>query len=217
MPHYRKRRPMPAIVLIIVLLGVASAVWVIVARSSHAAGAPRDCPAPNDPGAALGTPVPPNALNYTTPLPASQVRVRVLNASPNRGEASAATVALRHHGFTEVGEPGNDSVYRPGDSSDYLACRGQIRFGASGTRAARTLSLVEPCTQLVRDRRSGASVDLVLGTDFDGLRLSGPAKRALQQISLVSARQGGHQGSGADAPGHVNQEILNKAHDARCY
>jgi hypothetical protein len=115
-----------------------------------------------------------------------------------------------------VGAPGNDHVYDPGDSADYLQCRGQIRFGASGARAARTLSLVEPCTQLVKDRRRGASVDLVLGTRFDGLRLSAPAKRALHQISLVSARQGGDRAAGGDGSPQVSREALNNAHDARC-
>jgi hypothetical protein len=215
-PRYRKRRPMPAVLLLVVLLVVAIAVWVLVARSSEQATGPRDCPPPSDRAAAFGSPLPPDALNDTRPLPPPRVRVRVLNASPDRGEAGAATVALRQHGFTRVGEPGNDRVYDPGESTGYLQCRGQIRFGDSGARAARTLSLVEPCTQLVKDGRSGASVDLVLGTGFDGLRLSAPAKRAMHEISLVSARRGGQRAAGSAASRQVSREVLNNAHDARC-
>jgi hypothetical protein len=221
-PRYRKRRPLPAIVLLVFLLAVAIVVWVVVAHSSHQAAGPRDCPPPSDPAAAatLGKALPSDALNGVAPLPPSQVRVRVLNASPNRGEAGAATTALEQHGFTGLGEPSNDSLYDPVHSTDYLQCRGQIRFGHEGARAARTLSLVEPCMQLVEDDRTNAAVDLVLGTDFDKLRLSKSAKRALHQISLVSEQRDGQSNDGSAAKGassaRGSQEILNKAHGTQC-
>jgi hypothetical protein len=221
-PRYRKRRPLPAIVSLIFLLAVAVVVWVVVAQSSHQATGPRDCPLPSDPATAatLGKALPPDALNAVEPLPPAQVQARVLNASPNRGEAGAATRALRQHGFTGLGRPANDSIYDPVASTNYLQCRGQIRFGRTGARAARTLSLVEPCMQLVKDDRTTASVELVLGTGFDTVRLSSSAQRALHQISLVSERRGGHSRDGRTttgaAPARVSQQILAKAHDVTC-
>jgi hypothetical protein len=211
-PRYRKRRPLPAVVLLLALLAVAVAVWVIVARSSRQATAPRECPTPSEPAAALGKALRADALNHIPPLPPSQVRVRVLNASAHHGAASTATSVLHRHGFARVGEPGNDAIYATG----HLHCRGQIRFGARGARAARTLRLLAPCTQLVRDQRGNASVDLVLGAEFDGLRLSGPAERALRRVSLAGARQGRHRAAGGPAPAPGTEGVLRSAHHQRC-
>jgi len=51
-------------------------------------------------------------------------------------------------------------------TSQNMQCHGQIRFGEAGTATARTVSLLVPCAELVRDSRPDGIVDLALGTAF---------------------------------------------------
>ena len=67
-----------------------------------------------------------------------------------------------------------------------MKCRGQIRFGQQGAPAARTLSLLDPCVELIKDDRQDASVDLVIGQKFDEL----PVKAETRQILRVLAEWG---------------------------
>ncbi len=57
---------------------------------------------------------------------------------------------------------------------------GQIRYGPAGASAARTLSLVVPCAELVDDGRQGATVDLALGSDFRDITPSAGGQRRPQ-------------------------------------
>jgi hypothetical protein len=175
------------------LLGLGAAiVWLQVAGDDPQATGVR-C----DPGApatvAAGEPAPPAApapgehvdqagLDQKPPAPPDQVGLRVLNASTQRGEASLVTENLRQLGFVQVGEPADDPVYPSRD----MSCRGQIRFGPQGESAARTLSLLDPCAELVRDNREGAAVDLVIGQKFDEL----PIKAETRQLLRVLAEWG---------------------------
>jgi hypothetical protein len=191
-PRYRKRRPLPAVIML-ALLGLGAAiVWLQVAGGEPEATGVR-C----DPGApmtaAAGEPAPPapapmgqhvdqTGLDQNIPAPPDQVGVRVLNASTQRGEAALVTESLRQLGFTQIGEPGDDPVYPSRD----MSCRAQIRFGPQGESAARTLSLLDPCAELIRDNREGSAVDLVIGQKFDEL----PIKAETRQILRVLAEWG---------------------------
>ena len=66
------------------------------------------------------------------------------------------------HDRREAAPPDNDPFYPDSD----MECVGQLRFGASGEGAARTLTLVLPCTELVRDDRTDDTVDIAVGTGF---------------------------------------------------
>jgi hypothetical protein len=64
-----------------------------------------------------------------------------------------------------------------------MSCVGQIRFGPQGAAAARTLSLLVPCAQLVRDTRTDATVDFSVGANFNGLIVGPAARQALSQLT----------------------------------
>lgn len=93
------------------------------------------------------------------PANPSTVPLRVYNSSSVRGQAKAVTDELRAAGFESILGGGNDPLYPAAD----LRCVAQIRFGAAGAAAARTVLLVAPCAQLVVDSRVDDSVDLALG------------------------------------------------------
>jgi hypothetical protein len=190
--RYRKRRPLPAILLIVVLGVAATIVWLRVmdkdadttsathcdppaARPSTSAPAKDKPPAP---APTLGQALENDSLDRTNPVPPNQALVRVLNAGSKRGGARIVTENLRQLGFTEVAEPANDALY-----DDTMTCRAQIRFGPQGTPAARTLSLVEPCAELIRDDRKDATVDLAIGQDFDDLRPRTASKKVIDQLN----------------------------------
>ena len=202
---YRRRRPLPAISLMAFLGLIATIVWIraldtaqqrtdLACVPPHAAVAVAgQQPAP---GAALAAnALAANALDDIEPLPPDAVKVRVLNANGQRGQAAlAASVLTADLGFGLAAEPTNDTLYPDFD----LDCHAQIRFGANGVAAGRTLSIVVPCAELVRDAREDATVDLALGRQFDALRPSSDAKEVLRQLTELAAQPadptGGQQG-----------------------
>ncbi len=191
--RYRKRRPLPALILILILFVAAGIVWLQVMDDSSEIASATHCPEPAPPSAtappkgkpATPTPTPGqalknDALDRTNPVPPSQALVQVVNAGGKRGGARIVTESLREYGFTQVAEPSNDPLYV---DDDKMRCRAQIRFGPQGTPAARTLSLLEPCAELIRDDRKDATVELAIGKDFDDLRPNADAKSVMKQLS----------------------------------
>ena len=213
---YRKHRPLPALIVIGVLAFGAVFVWVhaVVGRGDVDA-AVRCTPDPTPQPGVTYTPVPHNGLDDRSPVPPDKVALRVLNASTTRGQGGIATTALRELGFTATGDPGNDPAYPKGDAR----CRGQIRYGENGASAARTVSLVVPCAELVRDNRKDASVDLSTGKLFTDVQPRAEAVKVLQQLTAWSqAHQGGgssEQSAGANAP-VVDQTLLAAARNVTC-
>jgi hypothetical protein len=220
--RYRKRRPLPAFLLILVLGVAATIVWFKVMSTDDEATGAAHCSPPSTktsaasaatPPPTLGKALEPNALDRTQPAAPSSALVRVVNASTQRGQAKLVTESLRALGFTQIGEPANDALY--GES---MTCRAQIRFGAQGTAAARTLSLVEPCAELVRDDRQDATVDIAIGEQFDDLHPNTSAKNALEQMNDFAkqdpAGQGGLQAN--TKPQQVDASLLTAARDVRC-
>jgi hypothetical protein len=155
-----------------------------------------------------------DALDRTAPLPAAQAQVRVLNASTQKGEATKLADSLDELGFAKAGEPDNDPLYPAGD----MDCRGQIRFGANGAGAARTLSLVTPCFEMVRDGRQDATVDIAVGKKFDQLQPDDSAKKALDQLAAWHAQQpdqhGGQQAQGSQPA--IDPNLLAAARNVEC-
>jgi hypothetical protein len=213
---YRKYKPLPALIVIGVLAAGAIAVWINAALSKADVDAAVRCdpPAAPPPGTTY-TSLPHNALDDREPIPPDRVAVRVLNASAVRGQGGIATASLRELGFTGTGDPGNDPAY----DNRVAKCRGQIRFGENGKAAARTVSLVVPCAELVEDNRKDASVDLVTGSLFDDILPRPEAKQILTQLADWSkAHQGGggaEQSAGAKAPA-IDQTLLASARDVTC-
>ena len=213
---YRKHKPLPALIVIGVLALGAIVVWVnaVLTKSDVDAAVRCDPPANPAPGT-IYTPLPHNALDDRAPVPPDKVAVRVFNAASVRGQGSIATTSLKELGFTGTGEPANDAAYEGREAK----CRGQIRFGENGMAAARTIGLVIPCAELVKDNRKDASVDVVTGTLFGDIRPRTEALQILTQLADWSkAHQGGggnEQSAGATAP-VIDQTLLASARDVAC-
>jgi LytR cell envelope-related transcriptional attenuator len=224
--RYRKRRPLPALILI-VILGVASTiVWLRVMDTDEDQKSATHCdpprppsssgpasPSPSEPPTTLGQALETDSLDRTVPAPPAQVLVRVMNASTKRGAARIVTENLRQLGFTQVAEPANDPLY-----GETMTCRGQIRFGPQGTAAARTLSLVEPCAELVRDDRADATVDMAIGDRFDSVRPNAHGRTVLDQLTEWAEAhpkaKGGLQANGPQP--ELDSRALSAARNVRC-
>ncbi len=173
MRGYRNRRPMRALLLVVILSTAAGLVWLNVLHQTE-----NGCQSPEPTAAGQiisGQQIPADGLDAISPAPPQFTRVRVLNANGRPGEATVVDGALAQLGFASTTTPANDPLHPDLD----LRCYGEIRFGTGGQAAARTLSLAVPCAELVRDVRSDSGVDLALGTKFIALRPNGAARTAL--------------------------------------
>jgi hypothetical protein len=202
----------------LVLLATAGVtVWAHVLHQAGNSTVQSSCPVSAAAPAGLPaiTPLPYTALDAVAPIPAAQVHVRALNSSSQVGLAGRIALELQQYGFPQAGTPGDDPRYPHGD----MRCFGQIRFGPNGAAAARTLSLVVPCAQLVRDNRQDTSVDLALGKYFTDLAPSADALKVLSQLATWSRTHpstgGGLQSQAAQAPA-VAARLLAGAHTFGC-
>jgi LytR cell envelope-related transcriptional attenuator len=214
---YQRRRRGPVLVLVSVLAVAAIATWTTVLVNASGPAGAASCPTANpSPGEALEA----GALDDVPPLPPASVRVRVLNAGGQRGQANLVAAQLGDLGFAEAAPPNNDPFY-PGED---LECFGQIRFGQAGAAAASTLELVLPCAELVRDGRPDDSVDVAVGTAFGDLNPGRAQRDALDELAEPG---GGTDGSAnadpnaADAPAApaqaaVDPALLEEARNAAC-
>jgi len=91
------------------------------------------------------------------------VRVRVLNASGTPGAATAAADDLRAGGWQVVGV---------GDADGTGPGRTRIRYGTSATalRRAQALAALLPGAELVRTAGIGSTLQLEVGSDWNGLQ-----------------------------------------------
>ncbi|WP_308102795.1 envelope integrity protein Cei [Lentzea sp. CC55] len=230
---YKRRRPVPALVLFAVLLVSSVFVWVKVLGNAGDVDAAIRCNPPGnvttasavvpaDPAAATSTAPPPalgtvlehDALDRTDPVPVDEVNFKVVNASTQRNHAKAVATMLTELGLKQAADPGNDPIYPAGD----MTCRGQLRFGAPGASAARTLSLLEPCLELVRDDRQDATVDVAIGKKFDEVKPNSSARKVLDQLSEWAAQQPEQQGgqvAAATSPS-LNADNLAGAREVTC-
>lgn len=221
---YRRRKPIPAIVLAVLLVVAAIVVWVKVIDRADNTSAVTTCPpvpaVGGKPAPQIGTPLAYTALAKVTPAPPAQIQVSVYNASTKHGAAQIVSTSLLQLGFNVAGDPQTDPAYPQSDSNanDVMACQGQIRFGANGESAARTLSLVLPCTELVRDNRQDASVSVSVGSKFGTVAPNGDAQQVLKQLTQFAnthpVQAGGQQAQGL-AP-QISPELLSGAASTPC-
>lgn len=215
--RYRRRRPAPALALLALLAVVTAVVWtgVLSPGSPEAAACPPpSSTAPQYSGDVLAR----TALDTVAPAPPQLASIRVLNGNGMLGEASIVSEGLAGLGFTAAGTPRNDPLH-----PDFaLSCHGQIRFGPQGESAARTLSLVVPCAELVRDVRTDDVVDLALGTEFIGLRPSDEARSVLRSLAQLgepaSPSDGEPRGGqvGEQVQPTIEPQLVEAARDVRC-
>jgi hypothetical protein len=91
------------------------------------------------------------------PMPYSEVRLRVFNASDASGLARAHAEVLSDRAF---------NVIDTGDL-DHQIPESELRFGTRGIRAAYTVAAQFPEIRLVLDDRKGTAVDLAVGTEWE--------------------------------------------------
>ena len=192
---YQRRRRGPVLTIVIVLAAASIATWVTVLVNASAGSGGAACPTATA-GPPPGTVLPADALDGVAPEAASAAKVRVFNAGGQRGQANLVAAQLGDLGFVQAAPPGNDPLFPKGG----MTCIGQIRFGPAGEAAASTVALVVPCAELVRDTRTGDSVDVAVGTAFGDVNptrsvrdvleelASGGADPAVDQATLTSAR-----------------------------
>jgi len=183
---YRRRNLVPATVLVVVLAVASIVTWTVVFTNSTS-GSVTSCNASAVAGA--GSPQSTDALDDQQAAAPGDVRVHVLNGAGQRGQAQLAAAELGELGIAEAAPPDNDDLYPAQD----LSCVGQIRYGPEGAAAARTLSVVVPCAELVSDGRSGSEVDLALGDDFRDIAPPQPVTEALRALSRQTATDGSGQ------------------------
>jgi hypothetical protein len=215
-PPYRRRRPTPWAVVVALLAVAAVATWTAVLSNANGPSAATACPPPAA-GNLPGQVVTGASLDGVAPVPPAATKVRVLNAGGQRGQANLVAAQLADLGFAEAAPPGNDPLHPNGD----MECVGQLRFGAAGQGAARTLTLVLPCTELVRDNRGDDTVDIAVGTGFRDVNPPRAVRNALDQIGNNGS--GGSDGSAnadpnasATATPGVDPTVLETARNAAC-
>ena len=162
--------------LLSLLLITSMVVWVRVFVSVPTIDQSVGCTPPT----AGASPVGFHDLDGVAPAPPDRVAVRAFNASSLRGAASLLSLQLANLGFPQAAEAADDPAHPLGN----MACVGQIRFGPQGAAGARTLSLLVPCAQLVRDNRADATVDFAVGTNFNGLIVNTAAREVLSELTL---------------------------------
>jgi hypothetical protein len=213
---YQRRRQGPMLAMVAVLAAAAIATWTTVLVNASGPAGAASCPtATPSPGEVLAS----DALDGVTPIPPAAARVRVLNASGQRGQANLVAAQLGDLGFGEAAAPDNDPFYP--DKS--MECFGQLRFGPAGEAAASTVALVLPCAELVRDARADDTVDVAVGSAFGDLN---PPREARDTLDQLAEPGGGTDGSAnadpnaadaaAPAPPLVDPALLEEARTAGC-
>lgn len=215
--RYGRRRPLPALVLLALLATASAIVWMNVLHQADNTTAQARCPAGASTPAKLPslTPLAYTALDAVTPAPPGQVKVRSLNASTQVGLAGRIDGELQKLGFVPAAPPGDDPRYPLGD----MRCFGQIRFGPNGESAARTVSLVEPCAQLVEDHRQDTTVDVALGEYANDIAPTPDTQVVLAELTAWAAQHpaanGGLQSQNGQLPS-VSASLLAGAHSFQC-
>ena len=182
---YQRRRTRPIIATATVLFVLATATWIVVLATSSSGPNDTTC-TPSAKGPAPGTVLDRAELDTAAPVAPSEVRFQVLNAGGQRGQANLVSAQLGDLEFSESSSPTNDPQYPDGD----MDCLGQLRFGPAGQGAAETLALVMPCVEMIRDDRTGAGVDVVIGAAFSDVSPGRAARDVLDQLAAPAGANG---------------------------
>ncbi len=159
----RRRRPLPALALLLVLALLALGVWWNVLSKERA----------RDEAQAAACSI---ASEAPAELDPSTVTLRVYNASDQAGRAGEVATTLQSRGFV-VQEVANDPA------GIEVTGVGELRFGKLGRGAADYVRLYLPGATDREDSRATDVVDLVIGPDFTGLATEDQVAAALSPIA----------------------------------
>jgi len=159
----RRRRPVPALIFLLVLALAALGIWwnVLSDEQTRAEAQAAACSIASEAPASLD--------------PAT-VTLRVFNASDLAGKANEVATTLQSRGFV-VQEIAND----PSDHE--VTGVGEVRYGTNGSEAAAFVRLYLPAATERRDTRADGLVDLVIGPEFAGLATQDDVAAALSPIA----------------------------------
>lgn len=151
---YMWRRIRHGIVLLLLLALIIAGVFMAVAIARG------DLKVPGfEPEAAPPPPTCPAGVhNYP---PNNAITVNVYNGTLEEGLAAEVGLQLQIRGYT-LGQTGNKDISRPGLTAVLVS-------GPAGEANAFNLQRNIPSTDYVADSRSDASVDVILGSGFEGL------------------------------------------------
>lgn len=155
--HLQQRQTVIFGTLIAVMLvsGLAAgAVWSGILPSPFSVAI--NSPEPTNSGAT--TPCPPDGATF---VPLSEIAANVLNGTNRSGLAATASAALTEQGIA-IGNEANAESQFTGDA--------QITAGPQGLPAAFTAAELFNDAQIEVDSRSGETIDIVLGSEFEELR-----------------------------------------------
>src|SRR5690625_5261355 len=137
------------------VVGLASgAMWVGILPSPFSV--PINSPEPTTSTATV--PCPPDDATFVT---LEDITVNVLNGTSRAGLAATTSDALTNRGVTVAEESNSETPY---------AGTVEIVTGADGLAAAFTIAELFEDATIRADSRGGATVDVVLGADFEALR-----------------------------------------------
>lgn len=193
---YQRRRRAPVIVVVAFLLIAAAVTWTTVLTKASATAGGTACPSPSS-GPPPGEVLTAAALATAPPVAPSTVKVRVLNAGGQRGQANLVAAQFADFGFAQAAPPTNDTFFPDGN----MTCTAQVRFGQAGQGAASAVALLVPCAEFVRDRRADDTVDVAVGTSFGDLNPGRAVRDVLEQL--------GAAGSGSDGTGNADPAAGN--------
>lgn len=162
------RRPVPALIVLLVLALAALGVWWNVLRQDAALGRAQ--------AAACTT-----ASQAPPSLDPANVTLRVYNAGAKGGAAGDVATELQARGFV-VDEVAND----PKPELE-VAGVGELRFGPRGREAAGFVRLFLPGATDRPDNRAEARIDLVLGPEFTQLASAEEVAAALGTVASAEA------------------------------
>lgn len=158
------RRPLPALVFLLVLSMLTAIVWWRVLHRPDASSST----APKSSTAAPLT-CTPGGKAIRLPAPNS-VLVVVLNGADRNQLATQVSTQLKARGF-RTGTPTNAPTTMPGIA--------EIQFSSAGRAGATLLSYYVPGARLVAGTPVGSSVNLVLGTGFHALAAQATVNKAV--------------------------------------
>ena len=155
----RRRRRRAFVTLVVVALMLFFAFWYAYSYYQTAAN-PTAVPSPTCTTAVTAAPAP----------KPREVTLNVYNATDRDGLAARTAAEVRRRGFavaTVANDPLGKSVPGPAE----------VRYGRSGASRARLVLALVKGARPVRDARTDASVDLVLGEAFTALNRPAPARK----------------------------------------
>ena len=163
------RRPLPALVFLLVLSVLTAIVWWRVLHRPTASSTTTTTPTITT--APLTCTPGGKAVKLPSP---SAVQVIVLNGANRQGLAGEVTSELQARGF-HTGTPGN--------APSTLSETAEIQFSTAGRPGATLLSYYVPGARLVASNVGGSSVTLLLGTGFKALAAQATVNRAVANAS----------------------------------